>query len=95
MSTPSRQGPDLPLDRLAAERCRRRRHPAECASFCSSPTICWASSRVGARMMACGPAAPGFQHLDQRDAERGGLAGARLGLADDVETIERLGMKAA
>ena len=38
-----------------------------------------------------GPAAAGLEHLDQRDAERGGLARARLGLADDVEAVECLG----
>ena len=38
-----------------------------------------------------GAAASRLEHLDQRDAERRGLARARLGLADDVEAIERLG----
>ena len=61
------------------------------ASFWSSTTICWTSSRVGARMIACGPSASGFEHLDQGDAEGGGLAGARLGLADDVVAVEGLG----
>ena len=36
-------------------RCRRPRLGRPTASFCSSTTICWTSSRVGARMMAWGP----------------------------------------
>ena len=38
-----------------------------------------------------GTLAAGLEHLDQRDAERGRLAGARLGLADDVVAFEGLG----
>ena len=38
-----------------------------------------------------GPSPAGFEHLDQRNAERGSLARARLGLADDVESFERFG----
>ena len=67
------------------------RDPEPVVSFCSSPTICCVSSRVGARMMAWGPRPRDFEHLDQRDAERRGLARTRLGLADDVESIERFG----
>ena len=37
------------------------------------------------------PASSGFEHLDQRNAKRRGLARSRLGLADDIESIERLG----
>ena len=39
------------------------------------------------------PASSGFEHLDQGNSERRGLARARLGLADDIESIERLGNK--
>ena len=35
----------------------------------------------------------GFEHLDQRNSKRGRLPGARLGLADDVETFESFGNK--
>ena len=38
-----------------------------------------------------GALAAGFEHLDQGDAEGGRLAGARLGLADDVVAVEGLG----
>ena len=38
-----------------------------------------------------GAPAAGFEHLDQGNAEGGRLAGARLGLADDVEAVEGLG----
>ena len=42
-------------------------------------------------MMAWGPLRAGFQHFDQGNAERGGLTGPRLGLADDVVAIEGRG----
>ena len=35
------------------------------------------------------PASSGFEHLDQGDSESRGLAGTRLGLSDDIESIER------
>ena len=41
-------------------------------------------------MMACGPRDRGLHHLDQGNPERGRLAGARLGLPDDVEPVKRL-----
>ena len=37
------------------------------------------------------PASSGFEHFDDGYSKRRGLAGARLGLADDIESIERLG----
>ena len=50
------EGPDLPVDRLAAEGPADRDIGHPCVSFCSSPTICCVSSRVGARMMRLRPA---------------------------------------
>ena len=54
------------------------------------------SSRVGARTRACGPGcvvvAPG---VEERQQEGGGLAGAGLGLADDVRPARASGIKAA
>ncbi len=58
------------------------------ASFCNSATICCVSSRVGASTIACGPRARASSISNQRNPERGGLACARFGLADDVETFE-------
>ena len=37
------------------------------------------------------PPPPAFEHLDQRNSKRRCFARARLGLADDIESIERLG----
>ena len=61
------------------------------ASFWISATICWTSSRVGARMIAWGPWPRASSISIKRDAEGGRLAGPRLGLADDVVAIEGLG----
>jgi hypothetical protein len=48
------QGSELLLDRLAAVDPQIATS-WPWASFCISTTICWTSSRVGARMMAWGP----------------------------------------
>ena len=59
------------------------------ASFSTSALTCTASSRVGARISACGPASLRGQLFEERQHEGGRLAGAGLGLADDVVVVER------
>ncbi len=57
------QGANLALDRLAAEGTAH----ADCrpaASFWISPTICWVSSRVGARIDRLWPAPAGLEHFE-------------------------------
>ena len=39
------------------------------------------------------PAPPGFEHFDQGNSESRRLAGARLGLPDDIESVECTGYK--
>ena len=51
----------------------------------NTPSICWASSRVGVRTRApVGAAGPVEEAVQDRQQERGGLAGAGLGGGDEV-----------
>ena len=59
------------------------------ASGRRSVATCVASSRVGTRTSAEG-LAPGRRALDERQAEREGLARSRRGLGEDVEAGERV-----
>ena len=80
---------ELAADALAAVDRRRRGSAGSGASLRASSATCTTSSRVGARTRACGPGsfvvAPA---IEERQQERGGLAGAGLGLADDVAAVE-------
>ena len=51
-----------------------------------------ASSRVGTRMIACTSLPCGIDVVDRGQAERGGLAGARLCLPDHVAARDTSGM---
>ncbi len=98
-STPRVQRLDLRLVGPAAVDGERRGRRASCRPASRSPATCTASSRVGTTTSACGlpataawskPSSPGARHpVQQRDAEAEGLAGAGLGLADDVVAGQR------
>ena len=87
---PAGQGADLPLDRLAAER------PAHDDITAQSQLLQLADdllSQLAGRRQDDGlrPPSSGFEHLDEGNSESRRLARARLGLADDIESIERVG----
>ena len=84
------QGPELLLDRLAAV------DPADRDVLAVGQLLHLDDDLLdqlaGRRQDdGLGALAPGFEHLDQGDAEGGRLAGAGLGLADDVPAVEGLG----
>ena len=84
------QGPELPLDRLAAVDAADGDVLAVGELLQLDDDLL---DELAGRRQDDGLGAPaaGFEHLDQRDAEGGGLAGAGLGLADDVVAVEGLG----
>jgi hypothetical protein len=85
-----RQCTDLPFDRLATEGAAdkdiaTRGQFLELANDLLCQLAGWCQDN-GLR-----PTSSGFEHLNQRDSKRRGLAGARLGLPDNIEAIERAG----
>ena len=87
---PAGKGAELSLDRLAAEDSANSDITTEGQLLELADDLL--SQLAGRRQDdALGPAPSGFQHLDQGNSECRRLARARLGLADDVESIERFG----
>ena len=90
MSTPARQRPELLVDRLAAV-------DAADLDVLAVGELLELDDDLLDEFAGRGqddglrPAAAGFEHLDDRDAEGGGLARARLGLADHVLAFEGFG----
>ena len=85
-----------PRGRQLAGPCSRRRRRRRCRPVLAprSPIArvrLLGELRVGARMSAARPVAAGQQVLEDGQDERGGLAGARLGEAEDVVAREHRG----
>ena len=90
MLTPRLEGPELLLDRLAAV------DPADRDVLAVGQLLQLDDDlldQFAGRRQDDGlrPFASGFEHLDERDSKGGRLAGAGLGLADDVLAVEGLG----
>ena len=90
MSTPRLERPELLLDRLAAVDAADRDVLAVGELLELDDDLLDELAGRG-QDDGLGPSAAGFEHLDERDAEGGRLAGARLGLADDVVAVEGFG----
>ena len=84
-------GPGAAARSARRRRCRRWRRRWPWASFCELDDDLLDQFAGRRQDDGLGASAARFEHLDERDAERGGLAGAGLGLADDVEAVEGLG----
>ena len=84
---------DLLADRLAAVDAPRRGRRGPTASLTHSSRTWTASSRVGTSTSACGfgHLRPRLEPFEDRDAEGGRLAGARLRLAHQVDALQRAG----
>ncbi len=85
---PPAQGPQLPLDRLAAVDPADR-HIACMCKLLQLTNDLLSQLAGGGQDDGLRAARPRLQHLDQGNAKGRRLAGAGLGLTDDVQTIKR------
>ena len=86
------QTAELALDTADRRRSAAFRRPCGVPYLCSASATWIASSRVGVRISACTLRCLRIDALDDRQAEGGRLAGAGLGLGDDIATASRAGM---
>ena len=89
ISTPRLRALQLPLDRLAAIDAANR-HIAALAELLELHDDLLDELAGGGQDDGLRAARPRLHHLDQGNPERGRLAGARLGLPDDVQPVEGL-----